>query len=363
MTMPHSPIHTTHTLATGGGSDFQEEFGWRLPRYYTDVAGEYRAATQGAAVHDGSYGGRLKATGHDTLDLLNRMSTNLVLRLEPGQGAPTILTTDRGRILDLVGVANLGDYILLLTSPAGQQRVMDWLDRYTIMEDLTVTDLTPETAQLTLLGPNSAATLQTLTGLDCSPLRPFHSRAAQLAGHPVTVLARPLGDLPSFDLLLTRAAASAGWDALQAAGASPLGGDAYEVLRVQQGVPQYGRELGEAYNPLEAGLIGSINFAKGCYIGQEVIARLDTYKKVQKYLVQLSFSDDAVVSAGATLEQDGRSVGQVTSLVTVPGSGARVGLGYLRTARARTGSRLTLPAPAQGWAEVIAVPQLFGPGE
>ena len=144
---------------------------------------------------------------------------------------------------------------------------------------------------------------------------------------------------------------------------APVGGDAYETLRIAQAVPQYGREMGEAYNPLETGLIGSIDFAKGCYIGQEVIARLDTYKKVQKYLVSLRFSADAVVSEGANLEQEGRSVGKVTSLATVPTTGQLVGLGYVRTARAQVGSQLSLTAPGQGWAEVAALPQLFGPGE
>jgi glycine cleavage system aminomethyltransferase T len=134
-----------HSVAAAAEGSFQEQFGWELPRVYTDVSSEYRAATEAAAIHDTSYIGRLKAIGADALDLLNRMSTNLVLGLEPGQGAPTILTTDRGRILDLVGVVNTADYVLLLTSPGQQQNVIDWLDKYTIMEDLTVTDLTAET--------------------------------------------------------------------------------------------------------------------------------------------------------------------------------------------------------------------------
>ena len=297
MTTPRS---TLNTLATIGGQDFQEHFGWRLPRVYSDVTTEYQAAAQDVAVHDSSYVGRLKASGDDALDLLNRLSTNLVLRLEPGQGAPTILTTDRGRILDLVGVANLDGYILLLTSPDGQQRVIDWLDKYTIMEDLTVEDLTPEISQLTALGPNSLAALESLTGASLVSLLPFHSQPAQIGGTELRIMARPLGELPAFDLLLAPEAAASVWDALLSAGVTPVGGEAYETLRIAQAVPQYGREMGEAYNPLETGLIGSIDFAKGCYIGQEVIARLDTYKKVQKYLVSLRFSADAVVSEGAS---------------------------------------------------------------
>jgi hypothetical protein len=147
-------------------------------RVYSDTAAEYRAATEAAAVCDRSDVGRLKATGDDTLDLLNRMSTNRVLDLSPGQGAATILTTDRGRILDLIGVANLGDYVLLLTSPGEQQTVIDWLDRYTIMEDLTVEDITGDTALLTVFGPTSQGPLEAAIGVPLAQIAPYHTASA-----------------------------------------------------------------------------------------------------------------------------------------------------------------------------------------
>ena len=344
-----------------------------LPRAYSDVAAEYRAATEDAALHDSSDTGRLKAAGADALDLLNRLSTNEVLNLPSGQGAPTVLTTDRGRILDLLGVVNTGDYTLLLTGPGSQQKVIDWLDKYTIMEDLTVTDLTPDTALLTVCGPRSATALAAvLPAVLESPdsnegalaaLEPYSTLAATIAGQDALVIRRPLGELPAFDLLTDKEAAPAVWQTLVEAGITPVGRDAYEAALVQYAVPRYGRELGDAYNPLEAGLIGSIDFAKGCYIGQEVIARLDTYKKVQKYLVRLRFSEGAAVSEGASLEQDGRNVGKVTSLAVIPTTGELLGLGYVRTARAAAGVQLTLIAPAQGAAEILDLPQLFGPGE
>ena len=344
-----------------------------MPRAYSDVAAEYRAATEDAALHDSSDTGRLKAAGADALDLLNRLSTNEVLNLPSGRGAPTVLTTDRGRILDLLGVVNTGDYTLLLTGPGSQQKVIDWLDKYTIMEDLTVTDLTPDTALLTVCGPRGATALAAVlpTVLDSpdsnedalAALEPYSALAATIAGQDALVIRRPLGELPAFDLLTDKEAALAVWQTLVEAGITPVGRDAYEAALVQYAVPRYGRELGDAYNPLEAGLIGSIDFAKGCYIGQEVIARLDTYKKVQKYLVRLRFSEGAAVSEGASLEQDGRNVGKVTSLAVIPTTGELLGLGYVRTARAAAGVQLTLIAPAQGAAEVLDLPQLFGPGE
>ena len=143
-------------------------------------------------MHDNSYVGRLKATGDDALDLLNRLSTNQVLTLEPGQGAPTVLTTDRGRILDLIATVNVGDYTLLLTSPEGQQRVMDWLDKYTIMEDLVVEDMTGDSTMLTVLGPQCLESLEAASGVALRGLLPFGTKQLIIGGMEVRVIHRPM---------------------------------------------------------------------------------------------------------------------------------------------------------------------------
>ena len=331
-----------------------------------EPANQYRAAVWAAALYDNAPTGCLQATGADSLDLLNRLSTNRVDNLPPGRGAPTILTTDRGRILDLLTVVNTGDYILLLTSPGQQQAVSDWLDKYTIMEDLTVADTTAETAMFTLCGPNSrnalAAAIPAL-GDSLAELEPYSAMNAAIAGQEAMLLYRPLVDLPAYDLLVDATAGPAVGASLTAAGFVPIGQETWDALMVRCAIPRYGRELGDAFNPLEAGLIGAVDFAKGCYIGQEVIARLDTYQKVQKYLVQLRFPPAAAVAAGAGLERDGRSVGQVTSLAANPATGELLGLGYVRTAHAEIEARLELAAPNQGYGEIIARPQLFGAGE
>ena len=278
-TTRRAAVHAVAAIAEGG---FQNRYGWQLPRVYSDVATEYRAATEGAAVHDASYVGRLMATGDDTLDLLNRLSTNEVLNLQPGQGAPTVLTTDRGRILDLIGTINIGDYTLLLTSPEGQQRVIDWLDRYTIMEDLVVEDLTADTTMLSVLGPLCLGPLEGACAKRLGQLPAYHAVMTSIDGQEARVIHRPSGELPAYDLVISTDSSEQVWQRLVESGLTPVGMEAYQAVRVEQGVPNYGQEMGELYNPLEAGLIGSIDFAKGCYIGQEVVARLETYQKVHK---------------------------------------------------------------------------------
>ena len=244
----------------------------------THTAEEFRAATERAAVFP-SDAGRLRLTGEDARDLLNRLSTNLV---DPdgdaGEVAVTVLTSDRGRIVDLVYVAHCGDHQLMLTSPGQQQNVIDFLDKYTIMEDLEVEDVTRETVMLTLTGPEASAILDSIDNAD--------AMRVTLPADPDDP-ERP----PTYQLLCSdRDAADRLQETLESAGAVSVSAATAEVLRIAGGQPAHGSEMSDTYNPLEAGLIGAIDFHKGCYIGQEVIARLDTYHKVQKYLVKLRFA-------------------------------------------------------------------------
>ena len=327
------------------------------------TAAEFQAAIERAAVFP-SDAGRLRLTGEDARDLLNRLSTNLVdPEGEPGEVAVTVLSSDRGRIVDLVYVIHRKDHQLILTSPGQQQNVIDFLDKYTIMEDLEVEDITEQTTLLTLTGPDAADIL---------------SRAAQI-GQEIrdALMVEPPTDSddperpPTYHLLIDDAdAASRISAALESAGAVSISAATAETLRIVQGRPAHGSEMSETYNPLEAGLIGAIDFHKGCYIGQEVIARLDTYHKVQKYLVSLDFDADPSQAGdlpGARLVNDeGPAMGLVTSATVVPtaNGAAVIGLGYVRTAAVQIGGTLRVATEGEEdtgiTARITAQPLLFG---
>ena len=328
------------------------------PLSYGNPSDERDAALTSAAIYDASPIGRLKVTGSDGLDLLHRLSTNAVENLAPNQGANTILTDDRGRIIDLLTVINLGDHVLLLTSPNQQQRIIAWLDKYTIIEDITVEDISSvvpapspvvpaeagthgpdtRTAMLGLVGPDAAKVATAVTGVSATDLQP--SCAIPLSDESAHLIRCDMTTLPNFYVLGNAATIADIWQRAIDSGATPMGLEAYQALRVHLGIPAHGSELTDAYNPLEAGLMGAISFTKGCYIGQEVIARLDTYQKVQRRLVSLTLPHAA--EPGTRLMHDNREVGILTSVSPLPANGQTQGLAYVRTAAAEPGARLTL---------------------
>ena len=345
------PDNASNQLVSGG-----------LPLSYGDAALEYRAFYEGAAVYDEGRRGKIRAVGADVLDLLNRLSTNKVDHLVAGEGAPTVLTSDKGRIIDLVYVLNLGPFVLLLTGAGSQSRVMEWVDRYTIMEDSTLEDVTDSLALVSVAGPKACVALETVTGLKLDGLQACHSLRFETDGLGGWVVRMDLGVLSCFQVLVGDGMEGALLEKLLAWGTTPVGTEAWEAYRIGAGLPVYGKELDESRNPLEAGLIGAIDFDKGCYIGQEVIARLDTYEKVQRALVSLKIGECGQWEEGDYLILDGRRVGTITSLARAPSGGEVVGLGYVRLADATVGKRYCgeEASAAGSWVEVVGVPKLFG---
>ena len=330
-----------------------DAYGWRVPGVYSSVAAEYRSATEGAGLVDRSYMGRLELTGADALDLLDRLSTNRLTDLtDAGQGFYTVLTSNKGRILDLLLVTRLEDRLLVVTGPDTRQKVAEWIDFYTFVEDVSVNDVTETTAMLGVVGPGAVPTLDGLTGGVASSLELGGSAPVRIDDVEARLVRTDFARSRDYGLVVPAQESECLWTSLLEAGADhgirPVGMEAQEVARIEGGVPGWSRELTEAYNPLEADLLAFISFNKGCYIGQEVVARLDTYDKVQKRLVGLTWEAEesgATPANDATLTLDGKDVGKVTSVAERPDSGQGIGLGIVRKKHARPGVLLTVESP------------------
>ena len=318
-----------------------EMLGWELPYAYSTTLEEYEAATQGVGLVDRSYVGRLRATGKDALDLLNRLSTNTMEDLPLGTGVGTILTNNKGRILDVLVVAQMEDHLLLLTSPQNRQKVMDWIDLYTFLEEVSIKDVTADTAMVSLMGPKASALLGELTKIDLSRLEMFASVKVAVKDVELSIVRTDAVGVPGYDLIVSASQAGVLWKTLieegMELGIKPVGMEALEIVRVERGIPLYSRELSERFNPLEANLLDYVSFTKGCYIGQEVVARLNTYKKVQKHLMGLILDSEAVPPLNAKLLVDGQEVGFITSSARSILIDKPIALGYVKKAYAKDG--------------------------
>ncbi len=292
-------------------------------------AEEYRALSSGAGLIDRTDVGRLTVRGEDALDLLDRLSTNELATLEAGSGAATVLTTNKGRIVDLLFVHQGEDSLVVFTSPGNQTRVAEWIDFYTFVEDVEVEDRTNETAMLSLSGPGSVSLMDALTDGQASLMGVLERLSADIAGAQSEVYRSDFLGSTSYDIVVDAADKDRLSTLLIEKGAMAVGANTIESVRVERGIPAFGNELTEDYNPHEANLVHHVSFSKGCYIGQEVITRLQTYKKVSKFLVGLQWDGEGPVE-GSFLTRDGKRMGVVTSAARVPHTGAKVGLGYVR---------------------------------
>ena len=333
------------------GARMTEADGWDVPEVFTSFAEEYAAARAGAVIYDSSPRGRLRLTGSARIDFLHRMSTNELNMFGPGQGAATVLTTPIARIIDRVVVYARQDDALLLTSRGAQALVANWLRKYIFFnDDVQVRDASAETGLVSIYGPMSADVVSRLVGQDVSGL----SLHAWLAHSSLTVARVDAIAGDGFHVFApVPAGLSAAWQAALAAGAVPIGEQALETLRIESGLPRFARELSEAYIPLEVGLWQDVSFSKGCYIGQEIIARMESRQRLAKQMVGLR--SDVSIESGADIAFEGEPVGKVSSAAPRPGSDW-IGLGFVKPAAATPGLRLSIGADRAAQADVVAFP-------
>jgi len=310
---------------------------------------QYQSLTRSAATVDRNHVGRLMVSGSDALDLLNRLSTNKLDEVTSGHGMGTVLTTKKGRIVDLLFVTNLEDVLLVLTSPGRQKKVSEWIDFYTFGEDVEVRDISDETSMLGIAGPKAAAVVRQVLDMDVDGMALYDSLRS---GDRVVVKTDFLGTT-AFDILSAYSTTEDVIRLFEDRRLLTVDTDVAEFVRIENRMPCPESDLTEDYNPLEANLLSHVSFNKGCYIGQEVVARLNTYDKVQRHLVALGWESDSALEPGTTLTVGGKNVGAVTSVASATWTDRHAALGYVRTGYVKPGT--TLDAATTGYQLTVTV--------
>jgi folate-binding protein YgfZ len=328
---------------------------------YGDVAAEEAALTSAAGVLDLSFRGRLCLLGKDRARLLHGQVTNDVLKLSRGMGCYAALVTAKGRLESDLNIHALENELLLDFEPGLTERIVARLDHYVVADDVQIVDVVPHYGLLSVQGPMAA---EVLSRMEVFPILPKAAFAVEHVSEPA------VGDLylvhrsrtgwpakpataPGFDVYVPTEALGMVFDkavaAARAVGGRAVGWTALEHRRIAGGVPRFGSDLDESNLAPEGGetfVAHGISYAKGCYIGQEVIARIRTYGQVTRALRGVRFLDDSrdMVARGAKLLKDGKEVGRVTSGYWSEAHAAVIALGLVRKECNAIGTELQVAA-------------------
>jgi len=326
------------------------------------VDDEVRAVRRLAALFPLAERGLVEVRGADRMRFLQGQLTADVASLDaagPRSGCYALALSPQGRIVVDLHVIARSDSIWLETAAASVPAAIARLAKYVIADDVELADRSDGVARFGIEGPRAPELLAAAAG-SCPELPPESAAGLRIAGSEVLAAAFGWSGERAFQLFVPRAEeerVAAALDAAAAAcGAARAGPDALEVLRVEAGIPAAGRELGEDVLPAEARLLErAVSFSKGCYTGQEVVARMESRGRVGHLLVGLAF-EGALPAPGASLRAGDSRVGAVTSVVRSPSAGA-IGLGFVRRGHEPPGTRLGVDSAL---ARVVALPFVAG---
>lgn len=338
-----SPLDSIHQRL---GATMIKRDGWSVPESYGDVLFEYATVREGGSgVIDLSNRGRILVSGSEAVQFLNGLITNDMKTLAENSWMPAAFPNVQGRLIASVRVVRLKDEgtdknvsptFLIDTEPATHERVLKTIERFTLAGDFRVSDITSQTALLSVQGRRAVNVVRSVLGAEAASIAA--NQAIQTRGQQsevtgnVTVIRATHTAEDGFDLVVNSdRGASSLWEALQKAGVRPVGYDAFEILRIEAGLPRYGVDMDDTNVVTEAALDDAVSYTKGCYVGQEIIARIKYRGHVARKLAGLVFDQAVKVEANATIRStDDKDIGRITSKTYSPHLGRTVALGYLK---------------------------------
>lgn len=305
-------MNTLKDLQRSFGAVFQSQTAFPHVSEFGAWREEYRAAKRDCAVFDLTGTGTLELLGKDRIDFVHRLTMNETRRMEPGDVLVNAFTDAKGKLVEAVLQIQRESSIHLITLPNRTPPLAEWIDRYLFVEDVQLKDITNTYALFFISGPAAINMFN-------MPPELFRLHNIRCGSVPCEIVA-VRGLLPPGLLLLSPAnrAAEVYRYLVDDLHGKPAGAKAYHALRIENAVPQHGFEISREVNPYEAGLREFISYTKGCYIGQEVIARLDTYDRVKFAFQTLEIASAEAVPVPAPIQAGGAEVGQVTSISPSP---------------------------------------------
>jgi len=359
--MKTTPLYEIHRKF---GATFGERHeGWNLAVQFTDTVSEHEAVRNDVGIADISYHGVLTLTGEDRAKFLHRLISNDVENLSNGEGNYATLLTNRGKVIADMKVYILEDAIYISTAPESAENAFTELDKYLIADDVELSLETDKIGAIAVYGPKSPELVQSVLNTeDLSNLPEYHSRSYVFDKQWIVCAGSNTVGEYGYYLYTPANALEVLWERLMAERPNvvPIGWDALESLRIETGTPRYGTELTDAIIPLEAELEHAIDFEKGCYIGQEIVARMKYRGHPNRLLRGIEIDAENVIQQNSKIFSGDKEVGWVTSSAYSPTLGKLIALGYVRMAFTEQGSQIQIETEGgQVNGTVVDLPFLF----
>ncbi|MDE0301121.1 MAG: aminomethyltransferase family protein [Candidatus Poribacteria bacterium] len=342
--MKRTPLYSAHTAL---GATFTTSLSdWVTVAHFADPIEEHHAVRNGVGFIDLSHRGRLWLTGDDRATFLHRINSNDVEGLKVGEGNCATMLTNRGKIIADMKVCVFEDGIGITTNAETTEILFNELDKYIIADDVNLEDCTDETGIIAIHGPQSSHLVQASLGIDVTGLKEYYSMFHEVEGHSIACIRSDETGETGYELYVEAEEMGWLWDILLDKGkefdARPFGLTALDSLRIEAGIPRYGAELTESVLPLEAELEHAIDFEKGCYIGQEIVARMKYRGHPNRLLRGFEIECDTPPAQNDLIFANGKEIGWITSAVNSPSLDATIALGYVRMAYTDAGSKVKI---------------------
>ncbi len=359
--MQRTPLHPFHTEL---GATFTLIADWEIPHHYTTPWEEALAARKTAGWCDLSYRGKICLSGKDRVRFLHNLVSNDIQRLQVGEGCYALFLEPKGHIITDMRVYALEDSFLLETEPGQENRLARLLDRYRFREKVTIEKVTEQWGILSVNGPLAREWISQFLNQTIEPLPENHFVRKEWKGRAIFLMGTTFTGESGFHLWVSwgqiEEVARELWN-LRPEKAQAIGYQAWEILRIEAGIPRLGPELNEKIIPLEAELYHAISETKGCYIGQEIIARILSRGHTNRNLRGLRVKGDQVPEPGDLLVAEDQEIGWITSATWSPTLEQPIALAYIRREYAQPGTTIKIQrAEKQISAQVTQLP--FYPG-
>ncbi len=348
--MKRSPLHDQHLKL---GARFGEVTGWEVPMHYGDPRGEYAAVRNSTGIADLSHRGKLRVTGEDRGKWLQSLISNDILPLAVGSGLYSSLLSHKGKMLTYFRVYALAESLMLEDVGEIGETTYQALRKFLLYGTKAKMENCAESWGILLVsGPGAIEMITRALGADGSGLKPLSFLVHEMGGQQVLIVRTEETGETDVEVLVPSEGLAATWDRLWEVGTSmgltPFGTEAREALRMEAGLPRAGSELTEEIVPPEANLEGkAFSLSKGCYPGQEVVARMDTYGSVRRRMVGLVLQDPALPPKGAKLYSGEREVGWISSATHSPAVGSPIAFGFPLRDFTEPGTELTVDIEGQ----------------